>query len=306
MNQLLPRDLPDTPVHLFEETGDERISAEITTALEQPTAANPKLFRRLAWRPGLFASFYDILGDLQSQAEAAVADPVLALNIVEARPELLPVFWGRITASLAATEQLVKLARARPDEFDAPDLGPKLLANDPLRHRRALADDKAAFAKLERDILAQASQRRLESPAWAMAWLGRAQVPLDHPLDPALTAILLLDEEYTYHAIRLLRDRQAEPIVWEGLEQGIRSPRWAYIALRTAVLSRDNARCEQILARHPAWIIEYLGESDANYAQDEAAFQSCRGAAPDHELIEDLDYWMHLRTLIKDLDQTQR
>ena len=299
MNLLQPRSTPDTPVRLFEATGEERITKETRAAIAAPQDADPRLFPRLAWRPALFALLFDELGGLQDQAVAGVTDPIRALNIVEARPSLLPFFRERILGDPAAAEQLAEIAQMRPDDFPAGAGGS--LPADPNRRLRVLATDQAVYHAAECEVLDQMGRRRLESPGWAFAWLTRNQIPANGPLDPGLVAVLKQDEEYSYLAMRILRDRLAEPEAWAALESSIVSPRWAYAALRSGLLMHDTDRCEEVLLGHPAWLVEYLDQSRADWPKVQRVFPRCRTTAGSHELIPDLDDWIEIIALVQDM-----
>jgi hypothetical protein len=298
MNALQTRNTPDTPEHLFQTTGDERISAQVRAAIADKTA-EAGLFRRLSWRPALFAALFDELDSLQVNALAAVDDPIRALNIVGVRADLLPALQATIMRDPGGAEQLAELARVYPDRYaGVADLP---LPEDPMRRLRVLADNRDAYHACEREILAQVESRRLESPAWAFAYLERTGVPPNRPLEAALAAVLRQDEEYAYRAMRLSRDRLADPVSWRSLEDALVSPRWAYAALRAGVLVREMVRAERTLLADPAWLVEYLVEAKADWPKVQEIYPRCRRAAAGHELIPDLDDWIEIIALVQDI-----
>jgi hypothetical protein len=307
MNKLLPYNLKDTPEAIFRTVSRNNIEKHLLdTVLESASYGTPlakQTKRQLAWRPDLIADL--VSSDFLSSADRddMVRTPGQALNVVAQDPALLP-FWAESILSNAETaEQLyfLQFVQSRPVEIDI-DAILQSVDGHPARKLRILAKhDPAQFHSYRAQVPAMAEAQKYSSPAWALEWLSRNPVLSDQPLDPELASTLAQDEGSACLAIRILRDRLADPIVWAALEGAIRSPRWIYQSLVSGLLIKETVRAETALHSFPAWMVEWLVDTHASIENITSAYFAAAAAAGEHELIGDLHHWFRTVSVARSL-----
>lgn len=306
MNRLLPYAVKDTPEAILGVVGQSLIERHLLDAVL--SAANAQMpmddgiRRRLAHRPRLIAEL--LAADFLSAADrdAMITTSTAALNVVAHDLTLLPIWQDLILGDPETAEQLFYLCRMQSEPLAV--IGEEEILDAvsacPGRLLRLTAQiNDTAFKELDEEVLRELPSRRLSSPEWALEWLARNLVSDEEPLDADLVKALSESEECAYLAMRILRNRVHRAEIWAPLEPAIKSPRWAYHALRDELLVRDDARCESILIRHPGWLVEWMTDAEPDRESIRLMYLQSSRAAHDHEMIGDLFHWFRTQSYLR-------
>lgn len=298
MNQFIPHRIKDTPGHLFSSRGQHRIGIHlqetVSDAVKLKQQLEPYVRRQLSWRYGMLAHLIENNILSSHDRNQIISEPWQALNVVAERPCLYPIFKDLILSSHETVEQLCYFTRVTNEHIDGVDLAElhEILKYDPNRYLSALAAySREQFMVARAEIVASVEAKKLDSPAWAFAWVERNQVLDDEPLEHDIAMTLMQDEYYSYRAMLSLRNRQMSSIVWESLETAIKTPRWCYHVLRDDLMTVHTKQAIDLLCTHPAWMVELMVDREFNRSFVRSCYQRCVSLAYEHELMADLHYW---------------
>jgi len=309
MNQFLTLARRDTPESIFSGPNGGIVEQDLlnrfAVAVSSQSAITPRMLYRLGARPRLAAEI--ISAGLISEADRTrmVSTPTIAFNVVAHRPSLIPLFLDYILSDPETAEQLYQLSRhmrtANGRPFNTPlpvvveDILHTLEGHPRLMHNVLVSYDRKEAVQFTQKVQDEASQRRYESPGWSFQWLSLNRVPDNTPLDPQLLSSIGKSEMYCFLSLYLLRNRFMSPIVYQGLLDYIRTPRWAYHVLRHGLFLTREQTMEEILIKDPAWMVEYLVDTKASEAKCKNLYIKTSQVSSDHPLIADLHYWFNPR-----------
>ena len=270
---------------------DELLRTEVLRSRESGKPIAEPFLRRLAWRPELAARLICAQLFAKRDLDILLSDPDAACSILlENYAGLCALIEPRILGHLPSVERLLVDQRATGREgLRAESEYLRLIAHDADRRYRLTP-------VIERPIVLAALTEesemcREESPSMAFFYFAT------HPrseITPRLAGVLNDDEEYQYLALRVARGRRRQETEIQFLAD-FREPGWAFHVLRDRLLPDKEAKLNEIVQSHPAWLAQWWQVARLDRAQLAASYEASADRCASHELLPEL-YWFY-RTL---------
>lgn len=303
------------PTEIFNHALTPSYRKELFTSVMQARSTRAPIgeatLRRLRWYSDLAAGL--VAEDVMSANALKVlgSDPFLGFGILFAEQRLYPKLAAledvlirdpetseRILAYVAAHG--LTLNRPEAHYLESVSRDPSRLLRHRIREAVARLDvgnATAAKTKLEEQVAHEATRRRNESASWAYLFLkSHRTLTLDSGLVDALTE----EDEYLYLAAAKLRGYQTPAENYRQLLLNIRSPRWAFHALRDKQdgdHEATRAHLVGVLTQSPAWSVQFwvhtglVGQLPRSLDQLNALFYACMTQASEHDCLVELRAW---------------
>ena len=305
MNGLAYSDYIDKPHCIFNGWHASQMYRALTRAVNDagPGRADRPLdditIARLKWYPALTSDFI-VAGQLKlPDIEKILADPSPRFwALANHYEELAALLEPKLMEDPESAERLYRWTHYRDfTRFHKDTEYLARLGDDPNRHYRLTPPtERSATEKLA----LESDKNRSRNAAWAFLYVSTHQLTT---LESDLTKRLLESEEYSYLAATVLRRRGLPLETWFPLVAGIKSPRWAYHAMRylepgaNLPIAAKNG-LQKIIYASPPWAVQLWEARNWTGDQLQWAYEKCLNASSAHECAPELRSWYRMRTAI--------